>query len=199
MMMEMPDDRLAPDNSRGTPPPRDAATSLDNELPIDPDLAPDDPGEPSPTHRPRADRVGKRRQGRAQVDILTSIGVGGALGSLARAGIGVAFPAVPGGMPWATLVINLTGSFVLGFGLLILLEQAGPSRYLRPFFATGFLGGYTTFSTFMVETAQLGRTGHVPTAVIYLVTSVVGGLAVSWLGFTTGRTVLTFNRDRSKS
>ena len=150
-------------------------------------------------HRPRVDRVRKRRHGRAQVDILTSIGVGGALGSLARAGIGVAFPATPGGMPWATLFINLTGSFVLGFGLLILLERAGPNRYLRPFFATGFLGGFTTFSTFMVETTQLGRTGHVPIAAIYLVTSVAGGLAVSWLGFAVGRTFLALSHDRSTS
>ena len=143
-----------------------------DELPIDPDLDEERPG------------AGPRR---ARPQIIAAIAIGGSLGTLARAALSVALPTVAGHFPWTTLVINLVGSFVLGIALAVIVERLGPSRYPRPFFATGFLGGFTTFSTFMVDTAQLGRTGHIPIAIAYLVVSIVGGFGAAWLGIVAAR------------
>ena len=60
----------------------------------------------------------------------------------------------PGSFPWATFAINVTGSFLLGAFLAWLFARRPADRYLRPFVAIGVLGGYTTFSTAMVETAS---------------------------------------------
>ena len=126
------------------------------------------------------------RSGRARPVVLAAIAIGGALGSLARAALGVAFPTSAGHFPWTTMAINVSGSFVLGVVLVVLLERGGPSRLLRPFVATGFLGGYTTFSTFMVETMKLGRSGHTPTGASYVVASLLLGLTAAWVGVRAG-------------
>ena len=76
----------------------------------------------------------------------------------------------------------MSGSFVLGILLVLLLERFPPNRYARPFLATGFLGAYTTFSTFSVETDLLVRDGHVGVAVLYVAASLVAGLTAAWLG-----------------
>jgi fluoride exporter len=78
---------------------------------------------------------------------------------------------------------------VLGFALVLLIERFPPSRYARPFFAVGFLGAYTTMSTFMVETALLVRDGRVAIAAMYVAASMVAGFGAVWLGITAGRAV----------
>ncbi|MEK7410542.1 MAG: CrcB family protein, partial [Actinomycetota bacterium] len=98
----------------------------------------------------------------------------GALGTLARYGISTAFPVTPQQIPWATLVINLSGSFLLGF-MLSVVERLPPNRFVRPFLAVGVLGGFTTFSTFAVEVVQLFHE-RPWIAISYLATS--GGLGV---------------------
>ena len=66
------------------------------------------------------------------------------------------------------------------------MHRFPPSQYLRPFAATGFLGAFTTFSTFVVETDLLVRDGHAATAATYAVASLVGGLAAAWAGIRLG-------------
>ena len=78
-----------------------------------------------------------------------------------------AFPAAPGGFPAATFAINVSGAFALGLFLIVVIERFPPSRYLRPFVATGFLGAYTTFSTFAVGIVTLAKDDHLPMAVTY--------------------------------
>ena len=78
----------------------------------------------------------------------------------------------PGTFPWATFWTNLSGVFVLGAFLTIVLERFPPTRYVRPFFGIGFLGAYTTFSTLAVETARLMQDGEVALAVGYTVASI---------------------------
>ena len=123
-----------------------------------------------------------------------AIVVGGSLGTLARAALGVAFPTTSGTFPWTTLTINVVGSFVLGIVVVLLVDRFRPPPFLRPLLATGFLGGFTTFSTFMVDTAQLGRHGHVPTAVTYVVASIVVGVVAAWLGIVAGKRVTIVTR-----
>jgi len=109
------------------------------------------------------------------------------LGSLARLAISRALPVGTGSFPWATFWINVSGSFVLGVLATLILERWPPTRFVRPFLATGFIGAYTTWSTFMVEIDELLAHGHAATAVAYLGASIVAGLAAAFLGILTGR------------
>jgi CrcB protein len=116
--------------------------------------------------------------------------LGGALGALARWGVATALPPSPGGWPWATLLVNLTGCLLIGALLAVLLSRFPTSTLLRPFLAVGVLGGYTTFSTFAVDLVRLGEAGAWLVATGYLVASVLGGIACVLLGLTGARAVL---------
>lgn len=167
-------------------------------LPIDPDLAagdPDlaagDPAAPSRSHgRGRAGRPGdRRRPARPRPDVLAAIAAGGALGAPARYEMTRLIHVAKGSFPWATFWTNVAGSVVLGFFLVLVIERFPPSRYLRPFFATGFLGAYTTFSTYMVDTDTLIKDGHAAIGVTYLLASALVGLAAVAIGIVAGRLV----------
>ncbi len=108
---------------------------------------------------------------------LAAVAVGGAAGALARYELASAIPVGGDGFPWSTLTINLSGAALLGFLLTLLLERRPPTRYLRPLLGTGFTGAYTTWSTFMVDADQLISHHHVALAVLYVLVSLVGGLA----------------------
>jgi len=114
--------------------------------------------------------------------VLGAIAGGGALGATARYGVAELIRAAPDRFPWATFMVNLSGSFVLGLLLALVLERFPPSRFLRPFAATGFLGAYTTYSTFAVETVVLAKDGHLALALAYAGASVVGGFLAAWAG-----------------
>jgi CrcB protein len=106
--------------------------------------------------------------------------LGGALGALVRWGAAVALPSSPGEWPWATLLVNLTRCLLIGVLLALLLARFASSPWLRPFLATGVLGGYPTYSAFAVEAVRLAEGGAAGTAVSYIVASVAGGaLAVA--------------------
>lgn len=108
------------------------------------------------------------------LQILALVALGGALGAVVRYGLSVALPALS-----ATVLINVAGSFALG--LLVGLRPHG--RWSRPFLGTGVLGGFTTFSTLAVQAVQ----SDAPTAGLYVVVSLVGGLAAAALGLRLAR------------
>lgn len=151
-------------------------------LPIDPDLDDTDT-----TTQPPGVRLPRRRRGHARPDVLAVIAAGGVLGVAARYGVSHAIPTPAGAFPWATFWINISGSFLLGIFLVIVLERLGPTRYLRPFFGTGFCGAFTTFSTFSVETDLLIKDSHVTIAAAYVASTLVVGLFCAWLGIIVGR------------
>lgn len=122
----------------------------------------------------------------AEVRVLGAIAGGGVLGALARYGIGEAMPASDG-FPWATLLVNVIGSFALGALLILLAERFPPNRYLRPFAATGLLGAFTTYSTFAADTVLLLRDGRPAAAVTYVVLSLALGLAAAGVGVVLAR------------
>lgn len=100
---------------------------------------------------------------------LAAVAAGGALGAAARYLISTAWPAPPGSVPWAVLAVNVAGCAAIGV-LLVTLEAWFPQRRLvRPFLGTGFLGGFTTFSTFAVDVERLAADGYVALALGYLV------------------------------
>jgi CrcB protein len=109
------------------------------------------------------------------------------LGASARYGVARWLPAHPNGFPWATFWTNLSGSFVLGLVLVLLLERFPPTRLVRPFVGTGVIGAFTTMSTYQVETALLLKNGHEATAVAYGIGSLIAGLALAYAGILAGR------------
>lgn len=119
--------------------------------------------------------------------ILAAIALGGALGAPARYGVAQLIHVPRGGFPWATFWTNVSGSFALGLGLVLILERFPPTLYLRPFVATGFLGAYTTYSTFAVEADLLVRDGRVPVALAYALGSLVAGFIAVWAGMRVAR------------
>ncbi|HEY2667903.1 MAG TPA: CrcB family protein, partial [Actinomycetota bacterium] len=89
--------------------------------------------------------------------------------------------------PWATFWTNVSGSLALGLFLTLVLERFPPSRYLRPFVATGFMGAYTTYSTFAVETDLLVKNGHAAVGLAYALASLGAGLGAVWAGMWVAR------------
>jgi CrcB protein len=117
--------------------------------------------------------------------------LGGALGALGRWGVAEALPTGPGGWPWATLLVNLTGCLLLGLLLGLLFARRNGSPWLRPFLGTGVLGGYTTYSTFAVEVVQRADAADWGTAAGYLAASVLGGIAAAAGGIAAGRALVS--------
>ncbi|SCX42948.1 CrcB protein [Klenkia marina] len=115
------------------------------------------------------------------------VALGGVLGALSRWGVSLGLPHTPGTWPWATVTVNLTGCLVIGGLLAVLLARYPGHPWLRPFLATGVLGGYTTFSTFAVDVVQLVEAGRAGVAVAYLLVSVLGGLLAVVAGLLLGR------------
>lgn len=121
---------------------------------------------------------------------LISIAVGGALGAVARWGLGGWVHGWAGAaFPWGTFAVNVVGSFLLGFSFLYLESVSLPAE-LRRFIAIGFLGAFTTFSTFAYESVALLRDGEWARAGGYVAASVVLGLAGVIAGFGAARALL---------
>ena len=113
------------------------------------------------------------------------------LGASARYGTTQLIGVEPGRFPWPTFLQNVSGSLLLGLLLVVVLERFPPSRYVRPFLASGLLASFTTMSTFAVETALLLKDGHVTTGVVYAVVSIAAGLLAAYAGTRTGRLIPT--------
>ena len=116
-----------------------------------------------------------------------AVGLGGALGAPARYGIAQLVDITPGTFPWGTFWINVSGSFALGFLVVVLSERLRPTRYLRPLLVIGFLGAYTTYSTFAVEVDLLVKNGHWPIALAYAAVSFPAGWLAVWAGMSVAR------------
>jgi CrcB protein len=118
------------------------------------------------------------------------IALGGVAGAEARFALERAFPAGDGAWPVTTFGINLLGSFLLGALMVLLTELlTAPHRLLRPFLGVGVLGGFTTFSTALVEVPELMRAGRPYLALLYLLGSAVGALLAAALGVLLARAV----------
>lgn len=89
--------------------------------------------------------------------------------------------------PYGTLAVNVVGSLVMGVSFVLLVERLGSAPEWRAFLMIGFLGAFTTFSTFSLETVQLLEGGEVGRALLNVVVSVVLCLGAAWLGIVAGR------------
>lgn len=106
---------------------------------------------------------------------LGAIFVGGAVGSVARAWVGLLVDTSPHQWPWGTFLVNVVAAFLLGYFSTRLLERLPVSNYQRPFLGTGICGGLSTFSTMQIEVVRLFQSGAWVIGVTYVVASIVAG------------------------
>ena len=118
-----------------------------------------------------------------------AVAVGGLAGSELRYGLGLAFPDVPGSVPWATLAINISGSFVLAALTTVWMARPHTAFWLRAGIGPGLLGSFTTFSAVIFASDQLARAGAHPVWILYLGLSLALGLAAAGLGWRSGRLI----------
>ena len=139
---------------------------------------------PRPPQAPRAQKP-RRPRGRA----LVAVGLGGAAGTLARAGLEAAWPHDAAHLPAATLTINLVGALLLG-ALTGFLAAVGPDeggrRFVRLAAGTGLMGGLTTHSTYILEAARLLQHDRAALAAAYLLGSFAVGVAAAAVGLSLG-------------
>ncbi len=138
-----------------------------------------------------SDPFRRRRPSRSlwgRVGPVAAVAAGGALGGSARYGVGTAVPHRDG-FPWATLLVNVIGSFALAILLVLILDLWPPRRYVRPFVCVGFLGAFTTFSSLAVETDQLATDRSLGLAAAYLALTILLGLSAAAAGLVLGHRV----------
>ena len=121
---------------------------------------------------------------------IAAVAAGGALGAMSRYGVGVAFGRWLGpNFPGATLTVNIIGSLVMGL-LIGLFAHYGTSQVMRLFLVVGFLGAFTTFSTFSLDAVTLFERGEHLLVAFYVAGSVIGAIAGLFLGLTLTRTLV---------
>ena len=114
---------------------------------------------------------------------LLAIASGGALGAVMRWYVAAWIQRLSGSaFPWGTLTVNVLGSFLLGFLFVWLLERVTVGEITRLAITVGFLGAFTTFSTFSVETARLLETGSFTMALVNVLAQVLICVCVAWVG-----------------
>jgi len=122
---------------------------------------------------------------------LLLVAAGGAIGASLRHLSGIAAVRLFGaGFPWGTLLVNILGSFIMGFFIAWMVKKTGISNDVRLFVATGVLGGFTTFSAFSLDVANMVERGAMSTAFIYIAASVVISLSAVFIGLWFGRSFL---------
>lgn len=127
--------------------------------------------------------------------MLGVIALGGVIGSVLRYQAGLIWPTPVGAFPATTLAINLLGCLVIGAFMVIITEAWTSHRLVRPFFGTGVLGGFTTFSTYSLDIVTLVRVGEPVAAAAYLVTTAVGALLAVALGMLVTRRLVVARRQ----
>ena len=120
----------------------------------------------------------------ASLRLVLMVAVGGALGSVGRYVVTLAVQTRAGaGFPAGTLVVNVSGAFLLGLIMRYAVQSFAITPEMRLLLPTGLCGGYTTFSTFSYETARMTEDGEWRTALLYVLLSVVLSLTAMFLGF----------------
>ncbi|WP_329080327.1 MULTISPECIES: fluoride efflux transporter FluC [unclassified Streptosporangium] len=157
--------------------------------PVDPDIDLDaDP--------PAARGRGTPR--RSHHAVLAVIAAGGAIGTGARYGAALLWPTGAGSFPWTTLGVNVAGCLLIGVLLVALTEAWTAPAWMRPFLATGVLGGFTTFSTYCLDIERLVSGGRIGLALGYLAATVVAALAAVTAGTWTTRGFLARTRRTAR-
>jgi CrcB protein len=132
---------------------------------------------------------GSWRNGASVVRTLSAVAIASALGGLARYMLGGWLARGGTSFPWETFLINVSGSLALGFLFTLLVEIVVAPGWLRAALLVGFLGSYTTFSTFALESFRLLEDGAYAPALLNLLGSLAAGLAAVYAGIVLARAV----------
>src|SRR3546814_7485364 len=123
---------------------------------------------------------------------LLLVALGGAFGSVCRYLVGLwSIRQFGPAFPWGTLIVNVLGSFAIGLLVEMVARRFNASGEVRVLLVTGFLGGFTTFSTFSLDAVALFEKGAAMTAASYLLASIVLSLVVGFAGVAIGRSMLS--------
>ena len=124
------------------------------------------------------------------MNLWLAVAAGGALGAVARYGLSTAAYAWLGrGFPWGTLIVNVLGSGLAGMLYVFLLERMNAAPEWRALVLVGFLGAFTTFSAFSIETFNLLESGEAGKAALNMVVSVLACVAAAWGGVVLARSL----------
>ncbi|MFC9732863.1 CrcB family protein [Streptomyces roseolus] len=125
---------------------------------------------------------------REQAPVVAVVAAGGVLGASARYAATLAWPTAPGAFPWTVFLVNAVGCAAIGLLMVFATEApTAPHPLLRPFLGTGFCGGFTTFSTYALDTRGLFGAGSPVEGVLYLGGTLVTALAAVVGGVAAGR------------
>ena len=127
---------------------------------------------------------------RESLQVVGVVALGGVVGSLLRYQASLIWPNPPGSFPTTILLVNLLGCLVIGVFLTLITERWTAHRLVRPFFGTGVLGGFTTFSTYSLDIVTLVRLGSPVQAATYLLLTAIGAMLAVGLGMLTTRRLL---------
>ncbi|MGW3337492.1 fluoride efflux transporter CrcB [Streptomyces sp. NPDC001009] len=131
---------------------------------------------------------------RGQGPVVAVVALGGGIGATLRYAASLLWPVPSPGFPWTTLLVNVTGCAVIGVFMVLISEVWTAHRLVRPFFGTGVLGGFTTFSTYAVEIERLVDAGEARTALAYLATTLLAALGAVGLAAVLTRRVLAWRQ-----
>lgn len=178
------------------------------------------PGSPAPRRRPRPANAHPRRSPRVTnshprrhlrpantrrpplrrtlravpASALAAVALGGAIGALARYGLLIAFPPAPGTFDLATFLANTIGGLLIGALMVVVTEVAPGTRLVRPFLGVGVLGGFTTFSTYIVDIGRAVDAGATLLAVVYAFATMAAALLAAATGMYATRRLLIRER-----
>ncbi|MFJ2417043.1 fluoride efflux transporter CrcB [Streptomyces brevispora] len=130
-----------------------------------------------------------------QTAVVAVIALGGAAGASARYAASLLWPTATDGFPWTTLLVNVIGCAVIGAFMVVISEVWAAHRLVRPFFGTGVLGGFTTFSTYAVDIERLIDGGRARSGLAYLGLTLLAALAAVWSAVWLTRRVLAWRQS----
>ncbi|MDP9823289.1 fluoride efflux transporter FluC [Nocardioides massiliensis] len=157
-----------------------------------PPASPCSDGDAAPSRTSRRHRA---RTAREQAPVFAAVAVGGGIGAVARYAAGVTWPTYAGAFPWTTLAINGVGCAVIGVFMVLITDVWTPHRLVRPFFGTGVLGGFTTFSTYAIKVQRSVDEGHALLGLTYMMTTPLVALAAVWSSAAVTRRLLMTRRS----
>lgn len=128
------------------------------------------------------------------VPALIAVAAGGAIGAVGRYGLNVAFPFEPGEFDVATLIANTVGGLLIGILMITVTEVAPGLSGIRPFVGVGILGGFTTFSTYIIDIGQAANAGATALAVVFAFTTMAAALLAAAVGMYATRRLLLRGR-----
>ncbi|MFK8906314.1 fluoride efflux transporter CrcB [Streptomyces sp. YS-3] len=137
----------------------------------------------------------RRQWARGLAPVVAVVSLGGIIGASARYGASLIWPMPADGFPWTTLLVNVVGCAVMGVFMVVITDVWAAHRLVRPFFGTGVLGGFTTFSTYAVDIQRFVTGGRAPAALVYLALTLLAALAAVWTAVSVTRRVLAWRQS----